>query len=207
MLWGSNGASAANSPMHTSDQYRGNTGNQTNAFMNTNPGAFGGGAKMVYGVYGVTNTQVIASEVNSTPFTGNSAHTHRFLSPGWYVTRQWMGPVNNFIVVTNGGSYQNTDTIHLTSAYTANATVNTGANLITNATGNIVGFGPLCNSGGMFVNSTSATLTITTSTGSGATVNATLGGRAGRVGRECLISLGSMTSNTNSANNPLFPNI
>lgn len=222
-LWGANGASSANSPTHSSEHYRANSYNQANAFMNTTPGVYV--SNQVFGVYGITNTQVTASMFHS--LGGNSSHVNPFLTPGWWTSKQGMGPVINLTIVTPGSGYSNNDKFTATSAYTGASTVNTGANVLTNALGAIVGVAGLVtntsgslpvlsggfgNSGGMFINTASITLSITNTTGgapngSGGVANVVLGGRAGRWQGECLVSLPSMTSNTNSANNPIFPNI
>jgi hypothetical protein len=201
MLWSANGALANNSPTHSSEHYKANTLNQTNAFMNTTPSAFVNG--QVFGVYGVTLAQVQAAE-------SNASHKTHNLTPGWYTVKQGMGPALTFTPGTPGTGYSNNDKVTLTSTITN--TVNTGANVLTNASGVVTGFGPFGNNGGLFVNTTSATLAITNTTGgapngTGFVGTATFGGRAGRIQREVLVSLGSMTSNSTSANTPLFPNI
>lgn len=201
MLWGSNGASSANSPMHSSEQFKANSFNQANVFMNTSPSVYTN--NQVLGVYGVTNTQVKAAESNATHKTLN-------VGPGWYTVKQGMGPVTTINLGVAGSGYSNNDKIAVTSTLTK--TINTTANVQTNASGVITGFGPLSVGGGLFVNATSATVAITNTSGgvpngSAGVVTASFGGRAGRIQREMLVSLGSMTSNTNSANNPLFPNI
>jgi hypothetical protein len=202
MLWGSNGASSANSPMHSSELFRANTGNQTNIFMNTTPSALV--SKQVLGVYGVTNTQVKAAE-------SNAAHKTLNLGPGWYTVKQGMGPAKNASITANGTGYSNNDTFIITS--TTTGTVNVSTTVSTNATGGVlsVGANNVINAG-LFVNSTAATVAIANSTGgapngTGFTATVSFGGRAGRIQREMLVSLGSMTSNTTSANTPLFPNI
>lgn len=199
MLWAANGAASTNSPMHSSEHYRANTYNQANAFMNTTPSAYVN--NQVFGVYGVTNTQVHAAE-------SNAAHKTLNLQPGWWTVKQGMGPVVNLSIGTAGSGYSNNDKAVITS--TIAGTINTGANVLTNASGVITGFGPLGNAGGLFINSTSSTLSITNTTGgtpngSAFVGNNVFGGRAGRIQRECLVSLGSMTSNT-TYNPPLFPN-
>jgi hypothetical protein len=199
MLWGSNAASSANSPTHSSALVRANTTNQTAAFQNTSPSLmFGNNA--VFGVYGVTNTMVKAAESNATHKTLN-------LTPGWYSVLQGMGPVANIVINTAGSLYSNNDKLIVTSA----SGVNTTANVSTNATGGVVGFGPFSVSGGKFVNVGSLTVAITNTTGGTAngtlfTGTAVLGGRAGRIQRECLVSLGSMTpASATNPNTALFP--
>ena len=202
MLWGSNGASSANSPMHSSELFRANTGNQTNIFMNTTPSALV--SKQVLGVYGVTNTQVKAAE-------SNNSHKTLNLGPGWYAVKQGMGAAKLATITANGSGYSNNDTFVITS--TGTGTVNVSTSVSTNSTGGVlaVGANNVINAG-LFVNSTATTVAIANSTGgapngTGFTATVTLGGRANRIQREMLVSLGSMTSNSTSANTPLFPNI
>jgi hypothetical protein len=202
MLWGSNGASSANSPMHSSEQFKANTLNQGHVFMNTTPSAFTN--NQVLGVYGVTNTQVKAAESNASHHTVN-------LGPGWYTVKQGMGPAREVTITANGAGYSNNDKFVVTSSIAG--TVNVSTTVSTNTTGGVltVGTNNHINSG-LFVNSTSVTIGITNTSGgaangTGFTATSTFGGRAGRIQREMLVSLGSMTSNSTFANTPLFPNI
>jgi hypothetical protein len=202
MLWSSNGALANNSPTHSSERFRANTLNQNNVFMNTTPSAFTN--TQVLGVYGVTNTQVKAAE-------SNAQHKTLNLQPGWWVVKQGMGAAVSATITASGSGYSNNDKFVVTS--TGTGTVNVSTTVATNATGGVVSVGSnnVINAG-LFINSTATTASITNTTGgtangSGFTATVALGGRANRIQRECLVSLGSMTSNTNSANNPLFPNI
>lgn len=199
MLWGSNGAAAANSPMHSSEQFRANTGNQTKVFANVTASAFT--SKQVLGVYGVTNTQVKAAE-------SNSAHKTLNLQPGWWTVKQGMGPAVTVNITAGGATYSNNDKMTLTSS--VSGAVSSGATVQTNTVGGVTGFGSFGNSGGLFVNTSTTTLAIINSSGgtpngTGFTATVAYGGRAGRIQRECLVALGSMTSN--STYNPgLFPN-
>jgi hypothetical protein len=200
MLWSSNGALANNSPTHSSERFKANTLNQTNVFMNTTPSAFTN--TQVLGVYGVTNTQVKAAESNASHHTIN-------LGPGWYTVKQGMGPASLATILTGGNGYSNNDKFSVTSLGTG--TVNVSTTVVTNSTGGVlsVGSNNVINTG-LFINTTASNVSITNSTGglpngSGFTASVTFGGRANRIQREMLVSLGSMTSNATTANNPLFP--
>lgn len=203
MLWGSNGASSANSPTHSSDQYRANTLNQGHAFMNTTPSAFTN--NQVFGVYGVTNTQVKAAESNASHHTIN-------LGPGWYTVKQGMGPAKRATITSGGAGYSNNDHFVVTTTQVGTVNVSSGV-VVTNTTGGVISVGSNNDiNSGLFINASSSTVALQNSSGgaangTGFVATATFGGRAGRIQREMLVSLGSMTSNTTSANTPLFPNI
>jgi hypothetical protein len=72
--------------------------------------------------------------------------------------------VNYFTISNPGGSYANTDTVTV-----SNGTVNATAVLVTNATGNVVAL-RLITAGGGFPNASHSVVTITTSTGSSASL-------------------------------------
>jgi hypothetical protein len=72
--------------------------------------------------------------------------------------------VNYFTISNPGGSYANTDTVTV-----SNGTVNATAVLVTNATGNVVAL-RLISAGGGFPNASHSVVTITTSTGSSASL-------------------------------------
>jgi len=72
--------------------------------------------------------------------------------------------VNHFTISNPGGSYANTDTVTV-----SNGTVNATAVLVTNATGNVVAL-RLISAGGGFPNASHSVVTITTSTGSSASL-------------------------------------
>jgi hypothetical protein len=161
-------------------------------FHNTTPGAITNG--MIVGLYGVTNTMVKAASAN---------HATYLTGPGWTLVRQGTGGIANISVSVGGTGYNNTDVYTISG----NSTVNATFHPVTNSTGGILsfttnnagfGFPNVAYTTGAFSNSTGGA-----SAGSGATVTIKLGGRAGRINREVLTSVKTMTS---SSNTPLFPN-
>lgn len=203
MLWAANSANSANSPSHVLPNFAANVANRTNFFQNTTPSAFVNNS--VVGTYGVTNTMVMCSEVGNP--TSNASHVVRFLTPGWWVTKQGMGPVIKVNIGTPGSGYSNNDMLHVTA--TALNTTNATANVSTNATGGVVNFTNL--SGGLFINASSTTVAITNTTGgtangTGFAGTPTFGGRAGRIQRECLVAVPSMTAaSAGNPNTAMFP--
>lgn len=157
------------------------------------------GTNVVHGIYGVT------------PLMANIAHTahsQKKISPGWYSVRTGMGPATNITIAGGGTLYSNNDLIKITS--TIAGTTNCSANVVTNGSGVIqatsYSINALSNGGGMFVNTGATSIGITTSTGSGgATPTFSLGGRANRVWKECLVSMGSTYDPTNTHTTSMFP--
>ena len=161
-------------------------------FHNSNSGAVTNG--MVVGIYGVTNTMVQAAQAN---------HATHLTGPGWTLVRQGTGAVNTIAASVGGTGYSNTDVYTIS----CNGSVNATFNPVTNATGGILSF-TVNNYGFGFPNVAFCTESFANSTGgptlgSGATVTFTLGGRAGRINREILASVKTMTSTSNTS---LFPN-
>ena len=160
-------------------------------FDNIIPSTSKGAKNSVIGVFGVTPLMANVS----------SAAGKKRTVPGWYVVKSGMGPSKNHVVTNGGTLYSNNDVVLISS--TANGTINSSANVITNGSGVITSFSfPFSNNGGLFVNTSTTTQSITTSTGSSFTMSYALGGRAGRVKRECLatLNLNSVTLLTNAAN-------
>src|SRR5574337_1085712 len=143
MLWSGNGAASSNSPMHSSEHFKANTTNQTAAFANVTPSAFVTG--QVFGVYGVTNTQVKAAE-------SNTSHKTLNLQPGWWTVKQGMGPIQAVNITSNGSGYSNNDKFVVTTT-AGGSTVNVSTTVSTNATGAVVSVGAVGT--GLFVNATS----------------------------------------------------
>lgn len=167
--------------------------NGATLFQNTTPGATTNG--MVIGLYGVTKTMVQAAAAN---------HATNLSQPGWTLVRQGTGPVINLVASPGGTAYNNTDVFTISANGCANATFKP----VTNSTGGILSF-TTNNAGFGFPNTAYVTKTWANSTGgatsgSGATVSVTLGGRAGRINREVIVALKSMTSSSNTS---LFPNV
>ncbi len=162
-------------------------------FHNSNTGAVTNG--MVVGLYGVTNTMVQAASAN---------HATHLTGPGWTLVRQGTGPVKTITASVGGTGYSNTDVYTIS----CNGSVNATFNPVTNSTGGILSF-TVNNYGFGFPNVAFCTEAFANSTGgatlgTGATVTFTLGGRAGRINREILASVKTMTSISNTT---LFPNV
>jgi hypothetical protein len=164
-------------------------------YQNTTPSVFKSANSMVAGVYGVTNTMVNVA---------NTAGKHKTV-PGWYLVRSGMGPVVNTKIVSGGAGYNSgTDTIKITS--TVANTINTQIGFTNNASGVITALTSMTLNGGLFVNTSTTTVSITTSGGSAASITFTLGGRANRIQKECLVVTPSMVDSTGIVNTAMFPN-
>lgn len=110
--------------------------------------------------------------------------------PGWNVLTRGTGHVKSYTIANSGNGsshpYTNTDTITVSGGI-----VNATATITTDGNGLIVAV-TKGESGNGFVNASSITVTINTSTGQGANIVANLGGRAGRLTSECLSALKSL---------------
>lgn len=149
-------------------------------------------AKSAVGQFGAS-----VSEVANTSGEGKKvAHA------GWVVRTAFTGPVVSIAVSAGGTNYKNTDVISVNTGGLGGQTVNATAVPVTNATGGIVsvvvtngGSGyistSLANSSFAIANSTGGA-----TTGSGATLTATVGGRAGRVQYETIAAFGMANSGT-----------
>ena len=194
-LWSSNGASNTAAPKHKIVANVPAT-KTANLYTNTTPSAFVN--NQVVGLYGVTNTEVLAD------FPAHG--TNKFVTPGWVLRKSGMGPVLSLAITAGGTGYSNNDLLKLTG----NGCTNTQANVSTNATGGVVGFSNFTASGGLFPNTSFVTIAISNTTGG--TPNGTsfsagtlvLGGRAGRVHNEVLVTMNHMTGNS-TQNTAAFP--
>jgi hypothetical protein len=195
-LWGNSDVSASapkEKQLFINSQNAGQHANGSTLYHNTTPSATTNG--MIVGLYGVTKTMIQAAQAN---------HATNLSQPGWVLVRQGTGPVMSLAASPGGLSYNNTDVLTISGNGCANATFHP----VTNATGGILSF--TTNSAGFgFPNTAYVTQTWANSTGgatggSGATVTLTLGGRAGRINRETLVSMKSMQS---ASNTNLFPNV
>lgn len=192
-LYGSNGAANTNVPKHTIVAKIPQSNNGA-IFVNTTPSAFVN--NMVVGIYGVSKNLVATSVSKG----------RRDTAPGWILRRSGMGPVVSINVTAGGSGYSNNDLAKVT----ANACLNTTANVVTNSTGGITGFTNLTNGGGRFPNTAYVTLAISNTTGgtpngTSFTGTVTLGGRAGRHHNEVLVAVTSMGANS-TINTAAFPN-
>jgi hypothetical protein len=192
--WGTSDYSNNTSKQYALDTF--NKGNNAIAngsalYHNTTPSAFTNG--MVQGLYGVTNTMVQAAQAN---------HATLLSQPGWTLVRQGTGPVLTITASPGGTSYNNTDVLTISG----NGCVNCTSNPVTNSTGGILSFTNIVPGFGFpntaYVTKAFANSTGGASSGSGATVVITLGGRAGRINREVLVATGSMINGNASS---LFP--
>lgn len=151
-------------------------------YANATLGAFVNNA--VVGIYGVS-----VSEAQS---------VGKGVSPGWVKKTSYTGPVVSLTVANAGASYTNAHLVKVSGGI-----ANGAGTLTTNASGAIISV-TLTDGGRGFINASNTTVTITNATGgtaagTGGIVTATLGGKAGRVSYENLVSFaGNITSGTGS---------
>ena len=181
-LWGKNDSAADSTKFAPTQVNRTpDAANRTNLFGNTTTGAWqnnGVAMKKAVGQFGVS-----AAEAANTAGEGKKvAHA------GWNLRTRGTGPLTSITVAAAGRTYANSDTF---SVAAGTGGTNATGNLVTNATGNVVSYS-VSNWGANF-NSAAPTVTITTSTGTGASLTAVAGGRAGRVQYVTLVAMGSIT--------------
>lgn len=181
-LWGKND-SAGDSTIYAAAQVNRtpNAANRTTLFGNTTTGAWqnnGVAMKQAVGQFGVS-----AAEAANTAGEGK-----RVAHAGWNLRTRGTGPLTAITVAAAGRTYANSDTF---SVAAGTGGTNATGNVVTNATGNVVSFS--VSSWGANFNTAAPTVTITTSTGVGASLTATAGGRAGRTSYETLVAMGSIT--------------
>lgn len=189
-LWGNEDNSAnsvkwatyyVNAPYTVNNQANLYQSNTVSKFLNN-----GVGMNKAVGQFGVS-----AAEAANTLGEGKKV-THA----GWNLRTQGTGPLGTITISAAGGLYTNAN--YLTVA-AGTGGVPAVANLVTTPGGNVIGYtvnsvsNPAATLGSGFISTTPA-VTITTSTGSGATITATAGGRAGRVQYETLVAMGSQDS-------------
>ena len=181
-LWGKTD-NAAGSTIYAAQQVNRtpNTANRTTLFNNVTTGAFqnnGVNMKQAVGQFGVS-----AAEAANTAGEGKKvAHA------GWNLRTRGTGPLTAITVAAAGNGYANSDTFSIAAG---TGGTNATGNVVTNATGNVVSTS--VTSWGANFNAAAPTVTITTAAGSGASITATAGGRAGRVSYETLVAMGSIT--------------
>ena len=146
----------------------------------------------------VTNIAVGQFGVSPAEAVNTAGEGKKVAHAGWNLRTTGTGPLATIVVGAAGRGYANSDTFVITAGVGG---VNATGNLVTNATGNVVST-VITNAGSKFVAKT-PTLTITTAAGTGATVTATAGGRAGRVQYETLVAMGSQASG--SSDDTLLP--
>lgn len=154
--------------------------NNTALFNNTTSGAFVPG--IAVGQFGVS----VAEMANT------SGESKKISHAGWVERKAGTGPVTSLVINNGGSAYTNGDVLTISGGTTnAIATVTTNGNgVITTAS--------FSNYGAGFLNVSSLTLAVANSTGgstsgSGASLSATLGGRAERVSYETLVAMSSIT--------------
>lgn len=177
-LWGGtdNAANSAAFPLNTLNKTA-NTGNKTALFGNTTMGAF------------VTSQTVSQEGLKTNEISSSTGSAHA----GWNLKRTGTGAIRTLAISAGGTTYANTDLINI--AVTGTGSVNATATLTTNATGGIATV-TITNPGAGFV-AVNPSVAITNATagattGSGATLVATAGGRAGRVSYETMVAMGSL---------------
>jgi hypothetical protein len=134
-------------------------------------------------LYGTTVVGLDKGEIHSGKKASN---------PGWVRVQYGTGPVTSLTITAAGTGYSNSDTVKVSGG-----TVNAAANVVTNGNGVITAVN-LSSGGKGFTNVSSATVTITTGAGAGATLTPVLGGRAGRVQTEVLVTVPSMSANNST---------
>lgn len=174
---------ANNSPLFATSQVNLTTtrDNANTLFNNTTVGVFldnDVAMNKAVGTFGISTVEA------GNTVSGGTKAAHA----GWNMRTAFTGPLTAVTVSARGRLYANTDTYVIAAG--SGGTNQTG-NLVTNATGNVISYG-VTTAGANFQSAT-PTVTITTSTGIGATINATAGGRAGRVQLETLVAAGSIT--------------
>lgn len=115
-------------------------------FENTTPSVFKGANNEIAGIYGVTPTMVAVAQTAGKKGT----------VPGWYLTKQGMGPLIGATFTNPGTGYANTDTVAFTSTLTGSA--NTVGTVVTDGSGVVKSVGNFTNGGGLFVNAASVTV-------------------------------------------------
>ena len=182
-LWGKTD-SAAESTIFAAAQVNriANSANRTTLFDNVTTNAFqnnGVNMKVAVGQFGVS-----AAEAANTTGEGKAvAHA------GWNLRTRGTGPLTAITVAAAGRTYANTNTFAITAG---TGGTNATGNVVTNAAGNVISFS--VTSWGADFSTVNPTVTITTSTGVGASLTATAGGRAGRTSYETLVAMGSITT-------------
>lgn len=184
-LWG-NIDRANNSPFSATLQVNltPNTTNQAALFGNTTVGAFKNAnvaMKEAVGVFGLSTTEA------GNTVSGGTKAAHA----GWNMRTAFTGPLTDVTVAAAGRLYSNNNTYSIAAG--TGGTNQTG-NLVTNSTGNVVSYS--VTTAGANFQSAAPTVTITTSTGDGASLTATAGGRAGRVQLETLVAFSSITGDS-----------
>lgn len=187
-LWGSKDQSN-NSPIFAPLQVNltTNTTNQTALFGNTTVGAFknnGVAMKQAVGLFGVDTVEA------ANTVSGGKKVAHA----GWNLRTVGVGPLTSVTVTAAGRGYSNADTYSIAAG---TGSTNQTGNLVTNSTGNVVSYS--VTTAGVNFQSAAPTVTITTANGSGASITATAGGRAGRVQMETLVALGSITGDSDNS--------
>lgn len=154
-------------------------------------GVAGAGTSTLYGntTYGVQATnQVVGVFGVSTPEMANTqGEGKKVQSAGWNLRRAGTGPVTTLTISTAGINYTNGFlTFTATNGGSANASYTCNS-----ATGGINSV-TLINGGAGYT----IAPTITGTNGTGCSIVATVGGRAGRVHYECLVAQGSQNDGT-----------
>jgi hypothetical protein len=182
-LWGNNDATS-NSCLFIGAYFNKapNTANRDALFGNTSVNAFISGKTV--GQFGVSTAEI----------ANTGGESKKIAHPGWNLRTVGSGSITGIVITAGGTGYANSNLLRVT----ATNGVNASATLTTNATGGITTL-TITNTGSGFV-SVNPAVAVTNSTGgatgigTGATFTATAGGRAGRVHYECLVAMGTITS-------------
>jgi filamentous hemagglutinin len=159
-------------------------------FNNTTPSAFLSGQAV--GVFGVDRTEIAVS------------NSYGIAHAGWNLRRAGTGPIVLVGYTGTATGYHNTDVITVSSPVAGG---NATATVSTNSSGGALNITITAAGLGFTVVNATANVSIANSSGgssngSGATFNATAGGRAGRVHYETLVAMGSLGAQTAAFGTP-----
>jgi hypothetical protein len=149
-------------------------------------------------VYGNSTPNAFVNNVTISLF-GTPGHTlanttGQATAAGWVMETVGAGPVSGYTITAGGTGYSNADTVTV-----SNGSINAHGVVTTNSTGGITSIKTGNTAGSGFYTPAKSVVTLTTSTGTGANVGVTLGGRAGRHQYETLVAMSSITSNSSGA--------
>lgn len=188
-LWGKNDA-ASNAVFSVPAQLNktANAANRTALYGNTTVGAFV--TKTAKGQVAVDGAEIKVAGSGKA-----AAHT------GWHLRTVGTGPLESLVITAGGSGYNNTDTITISGG-----SANGSATMTTNATGGIITVTITANGADYALKNPTVSIANSTggvSAGTGATLTATAGRRAGRVHMECLAAIGIVGDGVDDA---ILPN-
>jgi hypothetical protein len=205
--WGTHANNAANSVLWATEWVHlvPNTVNQANLYTNTTPDAWRNGNVAINAAIGQFGVSANVLSITNKATGGSEAK--RVTHQGWNLRTQGTGPVKTYTINAGGSGYSNTDFIKVTPANANSAARLANAAITTNSSGGIISITPGFGGTGFVVNTASqlsfANSSNGVSSGTGANVTFTLGGRAGRVFYECLVA--QVSTKGASGNTSILP--